>query len=434
MTWASFNESRRAVLDCFFYRSKTGQACLRDTAAFGADDPRLNHRSVSATLSIEGNVTQGISAMLPIEALMLPVRLNMRTWRCRADAWQKAVLEAVDEEARRHEATHGAEQAEHDNCFQRFDVFKCIVHSRAKTVLGVTGGKMRSFIPFHSSSFIQLTARLRLVKAALRDVYARQALVDVRLGPSKAMRRVWDAGWYPHPASYATLSTLWTPQVQSWTRDWLRQLRQLSASITDQVVGLRQSELSAAARRRRQEAIDRFWSGGELRRLLHPVALALHTPALSTNIPNSFVATGTVLQLGRLQSGLEGLGLAGKVARDNAGHLIISNLCPSEVPRALAVVMETGAKSGLLESREQVVTTAQDRLVVIEYNLASEGTAKKSLCPICRGAALLPVSVERNGQHAMATWCQDCSGMVEPVVDAAAYEHLSFMPPRAVIL
>ena len=32
-TWASFNKSLRAVLDCFFYRSKTGQSCLGDTTA-----------------------------------------------------------------------------------------------------------------------------------------------------------------------------------------------------------------------------------------------------------------------------------------------------------------------------------------------------------------------------------------------------------------
>ena len=424
-TWASFNESRRAVLDCFFYRSKTGQTCLGDTTAFNAADVRLDHKGISARLNIEG-----ISAMLPLEALMKPVRLNMRAWRSRADTWNKLVSEAVQDEARRRVGIIGAEG---DDCFQRLDRCKHIVLSSAETILGVTGGKMRSFIPFHSSSFIQLTARLRLVKAALRDVYARQALVDVRLVPSKAMRRVWDAGWYPHPASYATLSTLWTLQSQGWTRDWLRQLRQLSASITDQVAALRQSELSAAAKRRRQEAIDRFWSGRELRKLLHPATLALHTPALRTSIPNSFVATGTGPQLSRLQSGLEGLGLAGKVARDSSGNLVIDNLCPSEVAPALAVVAESGTKSGMLEGREQVVTTAHDRLVVIEYNLALEGTAKKSLCPSCRGSALLPVSVQRNGARTMSTWCQDCCGMVVPVVDAVEYEHLLFMPASAVI-
>ena len=166
---------------------------------------------------------------------MKPVRLNMRAWRCRADVWNKLVSEAVQDEARRRAGIIGAEG---DDCFQRLDRCKHIVLSSAETILGVIGGKMRSFIPFHSSSFIQATARLQLVKAALLCVHARQALVDVGLFPSKAMLRVWDAGWYPHPGSYATLSTLWTPQSQGWIRDWLRQLIQLSASITDQVAAL----------------------------------------------------------------------------------------------------------------------------------------------------------------------------------------------------
>ena len=88
------------------------------------------------------------------------------------------------------------------------------------------------------------------------------------------------------------------------------------------------------------------------------------------------------------------------MARDNSGNLMIGNLCPSKVAYALAMVMESGAKSGMLEGREQVVTTvhqhqtAHDRLVAIEYNLALGGTGKKSLCPNCRGSALLPVSVQ----------------------------------------
>ena len=86
--------------------------------------------------------------MLPLEALM---RLNMRVWPCRADVWNKLVSEVVEDEARRRAGIYGAD------CLQRFDRFKHIVHSIAETILGVTGGKMRSFIPFHSSSFIQLT-------------------------------------------------------------------------------------------------------------------------------------------------------------------------------------------------------------------------------------------------------------------------------------
>jgi hypothetical protein len=60
---------------------------------------------------------------------------------------------------------------------------------------------MRSFIPFHSSCMIHLLARLRLLKAARRDILARQGSTSI-VGPSRARRRVWDAGWHPKPATY----------------------------------------------------------------------------------------------------------------------------------------------------------------------------------------------------------------------------------------
>ena len=47
--------------------------CLEDVAAIDAADPRLDHRVVKATLKVEG-----ICAILPLEAFMRPVRLNMR--------------------------------------------------------------------------------------------------------------------------------------------------------------------------------------------------------------------------------------------------------------------------------------------------------------------------------------------------------------------
>ena len=74
--------------------------------------------------------------MLPLEALMKPVRLNMRAWRCRADVWNKLVSEAVEDEARRCAGIIGAEG---DDCFQRLDRCKHIVLSSAETILGVTG-------------------------------------------------------------------------------------------------------------------------------------------------------------------------------------------------------------------------------------------------------------------------------------------------------
>ncbi len=52
---------------------------------------------------------------------------------------------------------------------------------------------------------------------------------------------------------------------------------------------LRKSHLAAAARR---NAINRFYSGSELQRLLHPRAPAQHSLALYTDIPDTIIVTG----------------------------------------------------------------------------------------------------------------------------------------------
>ena len=278
-TWMSRDESRQAVLDCFFWRSKTGEPCLADPVALEAADPRLDHRVVQAPLTVEG-----INGMLPLEALMKPVQLRMRNWRTEADKWRRAVSAKVG-------------NVEGEDCFERLERLKAVAYSQAKDILGVTGGRMRSFIPFHSSHFIRLQARLRLLKAAQRDIYTRK--VQVTAGPSRAMRRAWDAGWHPQPAPFGNLSHLWDPQTQSWTREWLRELRLLTQRTLDEVAQLRQSELAAAAERRRLEAVDRFWKGGELRRLLHPTLPTLHTPALRAQLPDTFVVSGEAQQLSR---------------------------------------------------------------------------------------------------------------------------------------
>ena len=53
----------------------TGQACLGDTTIFKfrAAEVRLDHKGISSRFNIEGT-----GATLPLEALMKPVRRNMR--------------------------------------------------------------------------------------------------------------------------------------------------------------------------------------------------------------------------------------------------------------------------------------------------------------------------------------------------------------------
>jgi hypothetical protein len=75
--------------------------------------------------------------MLPLEASMRPIRLNMRSWKSKAVDWRMAV------------SGETAQQEEGD-CFQRLNRLKAVAYNQATAILGVTGGRMRPFIPFHS--------------------------------------------------------------------------------------------------------------------------------------------------------------------------------------------------------------------------------------------------------------------------------------------
>ena len=121
---------------------------------------------------------------------------------------------------------------------------------------------MRSLIPHHSEQFKKMTARLSLLKVVRREITARRDMELLFLPPTKAMCRVWDAGLYPKPAEFATLSALWSTQNQAWTVEWLRFLRQQSYSLNEELQLLRHSELTAAAERGRQDAISKFYAGG----------------------------------------------------------------------------------------------------------------------------------------------------------------------------
>ncbi len=51
--WQSVNESLHAVLDCFFWRSKTDQLSIADAESFRSPDPRLDHEVVMVSVSGE---------------------------------------------------------------------------------------------------------------------------------------------------------------------------------------------------------------------------------------------------------------------------------------------------------------------------------------------------------------------------------------------
>jgi hypothetical protein len=86
-TWTSYNEQRHAILDCFFWKFRSGGAAAVSAAvAFSSPDPRHDHRGVCMTLQMDG-----MAAMPPAESLWRPLQLKMQCWERKREDWQKEV-------------------------------------------------------------------------------------------------------------------------------------------------------------------------------------------------------------------------------------------------------------------------------------------------------------------------------------------------------
>ncbi len=67
-------------------------------------------------------------------------------------------------------------------------------------------------------------------------------------------------------------------------------MRQQSQQVEEDL--LRLAECRQDAERCRQDAVDRFYAGGELHRLLHLQTPTAHSPMLRTSVPYSFLVSG----------------------------------------------------------------------------------------------------------------------------------------------
>jgi hypothetical protein len=85
-TWTSADDSRRAVLDCFFWKSRSGQPSVSHAGAFLSANPTLDHCGVKVLLRDDS-----IGEMPPLEALWRPERLRLDAWRDKRQEWRKAV-------------------------------------------------------------------------------------------------------------------------------------------------------------------------------------------------------------------------------------------------------------------------------------------------------------------------------------------------------
>ena len=396
-TWQSINESRYAVLDSFFWRSKTDQMGIQGVNSYLPPDPRLDHDLVQARVSCDT-----VGPMPPLEALRAPVRLRMRSWGQKRDAWQEAVTRSLDLSA-----------PEPDK-FTELERIQRIALDCARSVLGMTGGKISRIIPHHSKEAKRLKARLTLLRVVRREIHARKEQGGGSTPPSKAMRKAWDAGLWPQPASFSVLSALWTPQSQAWTEDWLRLLRRQSAAATDEWHCLRRRELTEAADRERLDAISRFYTGRELQRLLHPRAPAQHSPALFTDIPDMVTVTGNSDALAIFKDGL-GHDMVQVEMLDDAVR--VSEIRPAYLDQVLSLV-EQGRLSAVLEGRRRLVQGVAARLCTWESELAMEAKATKAHCVSCGGGHLMPVTECRDHTgRTVRWWCRQCSGFRSWAVD-----------------
>jgi hypothetical protein len=191
-TWQSVTEARYAVLDCFLWQSRTAELSITNAETWIPPDPRLDHDVVS--VRVEG---AGVGPMPPLEALRAPVRLRMHRFKMKRTAWQEAVTKSLASELLTPVA----------NSFQELERVQRVALDRARELLGTTGGTLR-VLPNHSRETRQLKARLNLLKVVRREIRARQNNSGSSVPPSKAVRKVWNSGWWPRPATFLTLERL----------------------------------------------------------------------------------------------------------------------------------------------------------------------------------------------------------------------------------
>jgi RNase P subunit RPR2 len=201
-------------------------------------------------------------------------------------------------------------------------------------------------------------------------------------------------------------------------------LRTQSAVIVEDWQQLRRKELTEAAERERQGAIGRFYTGGELRRLLHPRAPAPHSPLLQTTLPDTLKVTGDRRELEALRVDISILRGA-EIHLEAHDTVCITGIQPNDLYRALLLVETRELRARLMPGQVRLVSSAGDRLCAWEHELATEGTAKKGFCPRCESMDLLQLTAVRaESGRTMVTWCHKCAKFTDSRVRAVDYETL----------
>ena len=407
-TWSSYNEQRHAVLDFFFWKpGGAGPHEILAATAFPSPDPRHDHRGIRMALPM-------LAAMPPAESLWRPPRIRMQAWPEKRAAWKTAVETVLV-------APDAAELPSEP--FARLERLKGVALTCAKRVLGESGGKLRRLIPHHSDEVRRLMSRLKLLKVVRRELHARRD--GVQKAPSRAMRKLWDAGVYPQPADFSALATVWSPSHRGWAESWLRMLRHQSQQGEDELHALRRVERSQVSEQNRQRAIARFYEGGELRRLLQPQPpTCTHSPMLKSSVPARIAVTGESPSLQALRLALAGI--PDLEFLHHSDSVVVAGIRPSYLLACLQAAAQPPLQVKLLPAGPCLAHTATDRLSAWEYSLALEATAKQGVCSRCLAKDVTPITSIEGSSRRMVTWCSRCSATTTLLVRKSAYSNLPF--------
>jgi hypothetical protein len=284
-TWT--DGTRRAALDAFILRDKCSLdhlACIRST------DPRHDHLGLQAII-----VDENLDPMPELESMRRTVRLKLEGLRDKQKRQEYIQLTA--------EAV-GRVRASKENLgvFEYLEAMKSAVLKVAKETLGTRGGEIRPLLPRHSGAFQRLATLIRLLRVVRREILEYRG--SERRHASKAMIRLWHRCQevYPEGTSFRALGDLVGGDA-GWSRHAAAGLRARIHTAEEELRQLRRLETKEAAERRRQAATDDFWSGGGLRRFLHPPSPSLHSSVLRGQVTESVTIQGTESALQCLQQG-----------------------------------------------------------------------------------------------------------------------------------
>ena len=157
-----------------------------------------------------------------------------------------------------------------------------------------------------------------------------------------------------------------------WSRPALAGLRAHVHTAEEELRQLRRSEMKEATERRRQAAIDNFWSGGGLRRFLHLPSPSLHSAVMRDQVVTAVTIHGTGPALDCIQQGS-----TLDISRVNSGGLVASLQSSTQLSPQLQTTERVGARVTVVDTKTELVTDQRERIALWEQWLG-EAAARRS--------------------------------------------------------